>query len=390
VPSPEPSADFRDKVPSVRHEHDAVEQGLRDDRNNRVFAMTPDRFDPGVDDVVILPLVFIALAAKKLLQAAISILVHLLDYAFPILLQAMRFPLFTVRILGDGIAALLKAVAGYLPVSGTRRDAFHAFVNRHWSWLRQKISYQAFEEAVHHAFEAGMAWVFRTCRMLTPLSALLVIVGAVIWFPVSVVAATAMHAVLIAKAAVLPAWMQLLHPVATVIAKSKLLVLPAYPAAWPQAKRHPLVQRMFQVYRDVTGMGVIRKAGYRYRQMERAGAAAADDLRRAASRVGLDKAFNASLSGLKYASARIGGTSRAVASRMVERFSTVPFIGPIVGSYAAHYTSAEEQGPERLSEQVGSFFERWSIKFSAEYYEAKEADAATRQPQPGPEPAGLR
>ena len=32
-----------------------------------------------------------------------------------------------------------------------------------------------------------------------------------------------------------PSWIQLLHPVATVIAKSKLLVLPAYPAAWPQA-----------------------------------------------------------------------------------------------------------------------------------------------------------
>jgi hypothetical protein len=31
-----------------------------------------------------------------------------------------------------------------------------------------------------------------------------------------------MHAVLIAKALTLPAWLQLLHPVATVIAKSKL------------------------------------------------------------------------------------------------------------------------------------------------------------------------
>jgi hypothetical protein len=363
---------------------------LRDDRNDRVFTTTPERFGPGIDDIVILPLVVIALAAKKLLQAALSLLIDLLDFAFPILLQLMRLPLFTVRILGDGIAAALKSVAGYLPLSGARREAFRAFVSRHWSWLRAKISYQAFEEAVHHAFEVGMAWVFRTCQKLTPLSALLVIVGAVIWFPVSVVAATAMHAALIAKAAVLPAWMQLLHPVATVIAKSKLLVLPAYPAAWPQAKRHPLAQRMFQVYRDVTSIGPIQKAGYRYRQTECAGAAAADDLRRAASRVGLDEAFNASLSGLKYAATWIGRTSRAVASRMVKRFSTVPFIGPIVGSYAAHYTSAEEQGAERLSEKVSSFFERWSIKFSAEYYEAKEADAATRPRQPGPEPAGLR
>jgi hypothetical protein len=51
-----------------------------------------------------------------------------------------------------------------------------------------------------------------------------------------------MHAVLLANAASLPAWMQLLHPVAAVIAKSKLLVLPAYPAAWPQAKKQAWVQ----------------------------------------------------------------------------------------------------------------------------------------------------
>jgi hypothetical protein len=182
-----------------------VEQELRDDRNDRVFATTPDRFDPGIDDVIIVPLVFIALAVKKLFRAALSLLIDILDFAFPILLQLMRFPLFTISILGDGIAAVLKTVAGYLPLAGARREAFRAFVNRHWSWLREKISYQAFEEAVHHAFEVGMAWVFRTCRRLTPLGALLVIAGAAVWFPVSVVASTAMHAVLIAKAAVLPA-----------------------------------------------------------------------------------------------------------------------------------------------------------------------------------------
>ena len=115
-------------------------------------------------------------------------------------------------------------------------------MSRHWAWLRQKFSYKAFEEAVHHAFEIGKAWVFRTCRTLTPRAALLVLAGAVLWFPVSFVVATLMHAVLIAKALTLPAWMQLLHPVATVSAKSKLLVLPVYPAAWPQVRLRPLVQ----------------------------------------------------------------------------------------------------------------------------------------------------
>ena len=266
---------------------------MRDDRNDRVFATTPDRFDPGIDDVIIVPLVFIALAVKKLFRAALSLLIDILDFAFPILLQLMRFPLFTISILGDGIAAVLKTVAGYLPLAGARREAFRAFVNRHWSWLREKISYQAFEEAVHHAFEVGMAWVFRTCRRLTPLGALLVIAGAAVWFPVSVIASTAMHAVLIAKAAVLPAWMQLLHPVATVIAKSKLLVLPAYPAAWPQAKRHPLVQGVLESCRRFTNLGVIQKTGHRYRQAEQAAAAIAGGLASATSRVGLDKAFAA-------------------------------------------------------------------------------------------------
>src|SRR5262245_6323192 len=83
VPSPAPAADFRAKVPSARHGHDAVEQRLRDDRNERVFETTPDRFDPGIDDVVILPLVLIALALKKLARAALSLLIDLLDFAFP-------------------------------------------------------------------------------------------------------------------------------------------------------------------------------------------------------------------------------------------------------------------------------------------------------------------
>jgi hypothetical protein len=368
-----------------------VEQGLRDDRNDRVFATTPERFELGVDDAVILPLVLIALAVKKLFRVALTLLIDLLDFAFPILLQLMRFPLFTVRILGDGIVAVLKAAAGYLPLAGARREAFRAFVSRHWSWLREKISYQAFEEAVHHAFEVGMAWVFKTCRKLTPLGALLVIAGAAVWFPVSVVASTAMHAALIAKAAVLPAWMQLLHPVATVIAKSKLLVLPAYPAAWPQAKRHPLVQGVLEFCRRFTNLDVVQKTGHRYQQAEHTVAAIADGLASAASRVGLDKAFAASLSALRGAAAWSGRTARAVMTDVVEGLSALPLIGPLVGSYAAHFERAEKkQGGEKLSGTVRGFFERWSIKFSAEYYEARDQDAAPRQPAPGPEPLGLR
>ena len=209
---------------------------------------TDEGFRVGIDDLVIVPLVAVAFAIWRILRRTFFILVDLVDFLFPILLQVMRFPLFTLRILGDGIAALLKGIVRFLPVGGDRRAAWREFVSRHWAWLRQKISYKAFEEAVHHAFEKGMAWVFKTCHALSPRAALWVLIGAVLWLPISFGVATFMHAVLIAKALSLPAWMQLLHPVATVIAKTKLLVLPVYPAAWPQAKQHPLMQALIRFW----------------------------------------------------------------------------------------------------------------------------------------------
>jgi hypothetical protein len=339
------------------------------------------RFGAGIEDVIILPLVLIALAAKKLFHVTLSILIHVLDYAFPIFLQLVRFPLFTVRIIGDGVTTLLKCVVGWLPVSGATREEWRELVSRRWSWLRQKISYKAFEEAVHHAFEGGMAWVFRTCRTLTPGGALLVIAGAILWLPVSFGTATAMHAILIAKAASLPPWMQLLHPLATIIAKSKLLVLPAYPAAWPQAKKHPLVQAIFQFYRYVTALHLMQKAGYRYRQTERAAAETTVVLGRAASLVGLSYWSNSLFAGFNVLAAGIGKASRAAMTRTVEGVSRLPLmssiLGSIVRSYSAHYDGAGPPHAERFSERVRGFFGRWSIKVSADYYEAKEkAEAA--------------
>ena len=225
-------------------------------------------FGVGVEDIVILPLVAIAVIVKVVLRALLTILIDIIDWVFPILLQVMRFPLFTIRILGDGIAALLKGAMRFLPIGNIRRQAWQGFISRNWAWCRQSLSYRAFEEWLHHAFEDGMAWVFRKCRSLTPPAALLVIIGAALWLPISFGVATLMHAVLLAKAASLPSWMQLLHPVATVIAKSKLLVLPAYPAAWPQAKRHPVVQAMITFWRHLTTLYLMRKIGYRYRQTE--------------------------------------------------------------------------------------------------------------------------
>jgi len=116
-------------------------------------ATAQGRFRADLDDVVILPLVTVGVAARKLFRIILSILIHFLDYAFPILLQLVRFPLFTARMIGDGLSAALKGIVRFLPISSTARDEWRQLVSRYWSWLRQKVSYKAFEEALHHAFE---------------------------------------------------------------------------------------------------------------------------------------------------------------------------------------------------------------------------------------------
>ena len=291
------------------------------------------RFRGSLDDVIIVPLVVVAFAAKKILRFILSILMRLLDYAFPLAMQIVWLPLFAARVLGNVIVAAISGVLRLVPLSETNRRRWSISIRRNWSWLRRKISYQAFERAVHTAFESGMAFVFRKCRHLTPNTALLVILGAVLWLPISFGAATAMHAILFAKVTSWPAWMQLLHPLATVIAKSKLLVLPVYPAAWPQAKRHPLVQLVVKGYETLKRMYVIKKVGFRYRQAEIAGIAVAERLER-----------------------------------------TVGIASAVRWLRNAHV--AEQFGVEKPTQKLQSFFSRWSIKFSAEYYEAKEQQAS--------------
>jgi hypothetical protein len=291
------------------------------------------RFRGALDDVIIIPLVVITLATNKILRFVLSILMRMLDYAFPLAMQFVWLPLFAAKVLGDGIVTVTNGALRFLPLSETKRRQWSRSIRRSWSWFRRKISYRAFEQAIHNAFESGMAWVFRECRHLTPNTALLVILGAVLWLPISFGAATAMHAVLFAKVTSWPAWMQLFHPLATVIAKSKLLVLPVYPAAWPQAKKHPFVQLVFKGYETIKCAYVIRKVGFRYRQAEIAGSAAVERLERTA-----------------------GLTS---AMRWLRQ-----------AHVARHF------GVEEPTRELRSFFARWSIKFSAEYYEAKERQAS--------------
>src|SRR5262249_46158201 len=284
---PKLDLDFRDKIPTSGPTNDAADRPLNDQSGARPPATAQSTIYAGLEDLIILPLAAAAVAARRLGRDLLLALVQLLDWAFPIVLQIVRFPLFTIRIIGDGVAAALKGVVRFLPVSGEAREPWRRRVSQYWARRRETFSYKAFEQALHHAFENGMAWVFKTCKTLTPGGALLVIVGAVLWLPVSFGIATALHGVLIAKATVWPAWTQLLHPVATIIAKSKLLVLPAYPAAWPQAKQHALVQASFRAYEYLAARYLMRKIGFRYRQTERAATDGTRVLRRSAIRIGL-------------------------------------------------------------------------------------------------------
>jgi hypothetical protein len=343
-------------------------------------ATAQSRYATGVEDLIILPLAALAVVARRIGRVALSVLVHILDWAFPILLQLARFPLFTVRMIGDGVAAALAGIVQFLPVSGTAREAWRQRISRYWAWLRQKFSYRAFDEALHHAFEGGMAWVFRVGRTLTPGGALLVIAGAVLWLPISFLLATAIHGVLLAKATVWPAWMQVLHPVATLIAKSKLLVLPAYPAAWPQAKQHPIVQAAYRLYQWLAAHYLMQKTRYRYRQTERAATNSAIALRRSADRIGLGQLSNSVLNGCNNLAARTAKGTHVAVTRTLRGLSTLPLIGAIIRRYETHYgQAADRQSPERLSERVRGFFARWSIKFSAEHYEGKDAEAKTAE-----------
>ncbi len=327
-------------------------------------------FVAAADDLIIVPVAVNAVAIKNVLHAAFVAIVRTLDFAFPLFLQLARIPLFTLRIIGDGTTAVLGAVINLLPLSPERREAWRAWIGTTWAALRKKISYRAFEQWVHNAFERGMAWVFQTCGTLSPRNALLVICGAMLWLPISFGAATAVHITLLAKAASLPAWMQLFHPVAACLAKSKLLTLPVYPAAWPQARQHPLVQALLAAYRRFAAFHLVRKTGHRYGQAERALWA---ELTFAAQPfAGLSAHF------AKQSQMAVAAWS-AFLRRAADELANLPLAGAVVRRYSAHY-EAVDAGDEPLSKRTGALLRRWSIKFSADYYAARAREEAALAP----------
>lgn len=355
------------------------EPRVRHDIAGRAAAIPRQGFTAGFDDLVIVPLAATVYAVRSAFRAVLRFLVRLLDVSFPILLQIARFPLFTLRIIGDGLAALAHGIILLLPVGGDRRARWREYVGLAWIWLRARISYKAFEEAVHHLFEDGMAWVFRTCRTLSPGAALLVLLGAIVWLPVSFALATGMHAILFAKAAVWPAWMQLLHPFATLVAKSKLLVLPAYPAAWPQAKNHPVVQTLIAAAHYLAAMLMVRKFVYRYRQAAYVAWIAKRNLVVRAEHAGAGLLWRTMLSVINNAAAVTGARCRRLTASGLLLLSSAPLLGDLVRRFAAHYEAAEAgetRKPEKFSDRVRGVYDRWSVKLSAEYYELRDREKA--------------
>ena len=80
------------------------------------------RFRGALDDVIIIPLVFITLVATKILRFILSILMRLLDYAFPLAMRIVWLPLFAARVFGNVIVTVINGALRFLPLSETKRQ----------------------------------------------------------------------------------------------------------------------------------------------------------------------------------------------------------------------------------------------------------------------------
>jgi hypothetical protein len=331
---------------------------------------------PGVLDIVVVPVAASAFVIKTMLRSVLRLIVNVLDWTFPIVMQGARVPLFLLRIIGDVVAAALSALMWLLPLSATRRRELQARIAREWAKLRKNVSYRAFEEALHHAFERGMTWVFRTCRNLSPRSALLVICAAAAWFPITFGTSTVMHAFLLANATTLPAWVQIFHFPVALMAKSKILVLPVYPAAWPQAKRHWLVLRVRELLRRFKRLAVIQRLAHRYRQTEfgadRLGALVAD----AVVSTGLYRASATTLRYRRDAATWCAGRFRKVSLRVIVQASRLWLIGPHFRGLVTRFSKTAPTRTTKPSEKIRLVYARWAVKFTPSYYEAKERQIA--------------
>jgi transposase len=304
---------------------------------------------PDLLDALIVPLAASAFAVKTMFRSLLRLLVNVLDWTFPIVMQGL---------------------------STTRRREWQAMIASGWARLRKRISYRAFEEALRHAFERGMSFMFRACRDLSPRSALLVICAAAAWFPVTFGSSTVMHAFLLANATTLPAWMQIFHFPVALMAKSKILVLPVYPAAWPQAKRHWFLVRVQDILRTFKRFAVVRRLALRYRQTESGAHRLGGLLIDIVVSTGLYRASATALGCSREAAAFCTGRLRSTAWRVTASASRLWLIGPYVRGLLARFSGTAPRRTTKPSERIRLVYKRWAVKFTPGYYEAKERQIA--------------
>jgi len=102
------------------------------------------RFRGNLDEVIIVPLVLVTLAANKILRFILSVLMRLFDYAFPLAMQIVWLPLFAAKVLGNIIVTVLSGALHFLPLSEKKRRQWRTSIRRHWSHLRRRVSYRRF------------------------------------------------------------------------------------------------------------------------------------------------------------------------------------------------------------------------------------------------------
>src|SRR5215831_7159687 len=107
---------------------------------------------------------------------------------------------------------------------------------------------------------------------------------------------------------------------------------------------------------------------------------APDSVGRAAAHIGLADWFNAMRVPLTDMLTWIRKPWPDVMLRLLETFSGAPLVSSIADRYFARYGSVYSMRP---SEQVRGLFARWSIKFSADYYEAKDREEDRNGPRLG-------
>jgi hypothetical protein len=141
-----------------------------------------------------------------------------------------------------------------------------------------------------------------------------------------------------------------------------------------------MVQRFFQSCRYCMSLDVIQKVQYRHQQTEGGAAVVAASVGRSAVRIGLADWFKATWVPLTDMLTWMRRPWPDVMLRLLETFSGGPLVSSIMDRYFARYGRVYSTPP---SEQVRGLFERWSTKFSADYYEAKDREEGRNDPHLG-------